>query len=213
MGEYHDSHRKTDVLRLTDVFEEFRRVCLDNYGFEFSLVLHNTWFGFGCSSQENWNYPWTFDRWWSTFDVWRRTARRSINDHKKGMGKQTGMYGQEIIFRPKSYKEKFMREQKTYFCPKLTKKKGWTEMFLHPPPPPPPPLSPTLRYKILPRVCKLKDKDQKSGTNIFNAKTASHWYVRLCLCVWVCVCLFVCVCDVYLSVYEYSYFKKGCHSQ
>ena len=34
IGEYHDSHRKTDVLRLTDVFEEFRRVCLDNYGLD-----------------------------------------------------------------------------------------------------------------------------------------------------------------------------------
>ena len=31
MGDYHDLYLKTDVLLLDDVFEEFRRVCLENY--------------------------------------------------------------------------------------------------------------------------------------------------------------------------------------
>ena len=31
MGDYHDLYLKTDVLLLTDVFEEFRNVCLENY--------------------------------------------------------------------------------------------------------------------------------------------------------------------------------------
>ena len=31
MRDYHDFYLKTDVLLLADVFEEFRKVCLDNY--------------------------------------------------------------------------------------------------------------------------------------------------------------------------------------
>ena len=31
MRDYHDLYIKTDVLLLADVFEEFRKVCLDNY--------------------------------------------------------------------------------------------------------------------------------------------------------------------------------------
>ena len=34
MGDYHDLYLKTDVLLLTDVFEEFRSICLENYSLE-----------------------------------------------------------------------------------------------------------------------------------------------------------------------------------
>ena len=34
MGEYHDLYLRTDVILLANVFESFRRVCLDNYGLD-----------------------------------------------------------------------------------------------------------------------------------------------------------------------------------
>ena len=34
LGEYHDLHLKSDVLLLTDVFEEFRNICLENYSLD-----------------------------------------------------------------------------------------------------------------------------------------------------------------------------------
>ena len=34
MGEYYDLYLRTDVILLANVFESFRRVCLDNYGLD-----------------------------------------------------------------------------------------------------------------------------------------------------------------------------------
>ena len=34
MGEYHDLYLGTDTILLANVFESFRRVCLDNYGLD-----------------------------------------------------------------------------------------------------------------------------------------------------------------------------------
>ena len=34
MGEYHDLYLRTDVILLANVFESFRKVCLDNYGLD-----------------------------------------------------------------------------------------------------------------------------------------------------------------------------------
>ena len=34
MGEYHDLYLKTNIILLTNVFESFRRVCLENYGLD-----------------------------------------------------------------------------------------------------------------------------------------------------------------------------------
>ena len=34
MGDYHDLYLETDVILLANVFESFRKVCLDNYGLD-----------------------------------------------------------------------------------------------------------------------------------------------------------------------------------
>ena len=34
MGDYHDLYLETDVILLANIFESFRKVCLDNYGLD-----------------------------------------------------------------------------------------------------------------------------------------------------------------------------------
>ena len=34
MGDYHDLYLETDAILLANVFESFRKVCLDNYGLD-----------------------------------------------------------------------------------------------------------------------------------------------------------------------------------
>ena len=34
MGDYHDFYLKTDVILLANIFESFKKVCLDNYGLD-----------------------------------------------------------------------------------------------------------------------------------------------------------------------------------
>ena len=34
MGDYHDLYLETDVILLANVFESFRKVCIENYGLD-----------------------------------------------------------------------------------------------------------------------------------------------------------------------------------
>ena len=41
LGEYHDLYLRTDVILLVNVFESFRKVCLDNYWIGSSPLLYS----------------------------------------------------------------------------------------------------------------------------------------------------------------------------
>ena len=54
MGEYHDLYLRTDVVLLANVFESFRRVCLENYGLDPSHLYTAQGFGVESLVKENW---------------------------------------------------------------------------------------------------------------------------------------------------------------
>ena len=47
IGEYHDLYLQSDVLLLTDVFENFRNTCMQYYGLDPLSLLHKPWFKLG----------------------------------------------------------------------------------------------------------------------------------------------------------------------
>ena len=53
MGEYHDLYLRTDVVLLANVFESFRRVCLENYGLDPSH-FYSTRISVESLLKENW---------------------------------------------------------------------------------------------------------------------------------------------------------------
>ena len=48
MRDYHDLYLKSDVLLLTDVFKNFRYLCLKNYELDPTWVLYSTWTSMEC---------------------------------------------------------------------------------------------------------------------------------------------------------------------
>ena len=47
MRNYHDLYMTTDVLVLADIFENFRKICMENDGLDPCMVLYITWTFFG----------------------------------------------------------------------------------------------------------------------------------------------------------------------
>ena len=53
MGEYHDLYLETNVLLLSNVFENFRKICIENYDLDPMLVLYSTRIKLGCSANKH----------------------------------------------------------------------------------------------------------------------------------------------------------------
>ena len=54
VGDYHDLYLETDVILLANVFESFRRVCIENYGLDPAQLLHSSRIGLESLSKEDW---------------------------------------------------------------------------------------------------------------------------------------------------------------
>ena len=54
MGEYHDLYLRTDVILLANVFESFRRVCLEKLWTRSITFLYSTRIGMESLPKENW---------------------------------------------------------------------------------------------------------------------------------------------------------------
>ena len=55
LGEYHDLYLKTDVLLLTDVFENFRSTCLEFYKLDPAHYFTSPGLKLGCNVKNDWS--------------------------------------------------------------------------------------------------------------------------------------------------------------
>ena len=55
MREYHDLYLKTDVILLADVYENFRKVCKDNYNLDPAWYYTSPGACLGCYVKNDWS--------------------------------------------------------------------------------------------------------------------------------------------------------------
>ena len=55
LGEYHDLYLKIDVLLLADVFENFRKACLEYYKLDPAHYFTSPWISMGCNVKNDKN--------------------------------------------------------------------------------------------------------------------------------------------------------------